>query len=344
MLERIVEHIRAEGPLRFDEYLELALYDPDDGFYATTGGAGRSRDFLTSVEVGPLFSAVLARAIDTWWEESGRPVPWTVVDAGAGSSALLPAVLTCEPDCAGAMRPVAVDRSAAQRNRHPAAVESLSALPEGPIDGVIVANELLDNLPWRLLENTAHGWSEVSVEVNPDGDLSEVLMSADDAIRRRAAELAPEARIGARVPIHDRAAAWLADALACVRRGRVIVLDYGSTTADLAGRPSSEWLRTYRGHEQGGDALDEPGSQDITIDVATDQLAAVRMPAEHRAQGQFLRAHGLDELVAEGRRAWSERAHLGDLEAVRARSRIGEGLALTDPTGLGAFRVLEWQL
>ena len=45
----------------------------------------------------------------------------------------------------------------------------------------------------------------------------------------------------------------------------------------------------------------------------------------------------------EGRRTWQERAHLGDLEAVRARSRITEAEALLDPTGLGAFQVLEWE-
>ena len=52
---------------------------------------------------------------------------------------------------------------------------------------------------------------------------------------------------------------------------------------------------------------------------------------------------GIEALVEEGRRTWSERAGVGDLAALRARSRAVEAEALTDPTGLGAFRVLEWQ-
>ncbi|MEL7207110.1 MAG: SAM-dependent methyltransferase, partial [Actinomycetota bacterium] len=64
LLGRLAEQIRSEGPLRFDEYLEVVLYDPDHGFYAGDAGAGRGRDFLTAPEVGPLFGAVLARAID----------------------------------------------------------------------------------------------------------------------------------------------------------------------------------------------------------------------------------------------------------------------------------------
>ena len=53
-------------------------------------------------------------------------------------------------------------------------------------------------------------------------------------------------------------------------------------------------------------------------------------------------AHGIEALVDEGRRTWQERAHLGDLEAVRGRSRVTEAEALLDLTGLGAFQVLEW--
>ena len=40
--------------------------------------------------------------------------------------------------------------------------------------------------------------------------------------------------------------------------------------------------------------------------------------------------------------AWQERAHIGDLEALRWRSRVGEADALVDPSGLGSFQVLEW--
>jgi SAM-dependent MidA family methyltransferase len=90
----VAERARRLGPLRFDEVLDLALYHHDLGFYATGSGAGRGgADFLTSPEVGPLFGAVLARALDSWWDGLGRPDPFVVVEAGAGSGALAAAVL-----------------------------------------------------------------------------------------------------------------------------------------------------------------------------------------------------------------------------------------------------------
>ena len=109
----------------------------------------------------------------------------------------------------------------------------------------------------------------------------------------------------------------------------------------MARRPWTDWVRTYRGHGRGRPPLADLGMQDVTCEVAVDQL---RPPDANRSQAEWLRAHGVDDLAAEARAAWEARAHIGDLEAVKARSRAGEANALTDPTGLGAFRVLEWQV
>jgi SAM-dependent MidA family methyltransferase len=226
----------------------------------------------------------------------------------------------------------------------------------------------LDNLPFALAERTEDGWHEVRVDIapgaeprgdEPDGAgsrgaevgarsgggtrLIERLVPLPDDRADAIAQLAPEAGPGARVPLQAAAQTWLREALALAGPGgRVAVIDYGATTAELAARPQAEWVRTYRGHARGGPPLDDLGGQDVTCEVATDQLALVRAPTLHTTQAEWLLTHGLDDLVAEGRRIWDERAHLGDLAALTARSRLREGEALTDPDGLGAFRVLEW--
>jgi SAM-dependent MidA family methyltransferase len=86
------------------------------------------------------------------------------------------------------------------------------------------------------------------------------------------------------------------------------------------------------------------GDQDITCEVAVDQLAGVRQPARDRSQAEFLAAHGIASLVDEARGTWHERAAIGDLAALAARSRVTEAAALVDESGLGAFRVLEWEV
>ncbi len=157
----------AGRPLRFDEFMRVALYG-DHGFYTSGGQAGRRGDFLTAPEVGPLFGAVLARWIDAEHGRLGRPADFTVVEVGAGPGTLARAVLLAAPQWAG--RYVAVEVSAAQRAKHPDGVTSLAEMPEDPFTGVVIANELLDNLPFRLAVYDG-GWREAMVEVGADGRL-----------------------------------------------------------------------------------------------------------------------------------------------------------------------------
>src|SRR5437660_4428163 len=96
--------------------MEAALYDPAGGCFARAGGAGRAgSDFITSVEVGSLFGALVARAVDGWWDGLGRPDPFLVVDAGAGRGQLARDVPRAGPRCAGAPRYGLVERSAGLR-------------------------------------------------------------------------------------------------------------------------------------------------------------------------------------------------------------------------------------
>jgi SAM-dependent MidA family methyltransferase len=119
-----------------------------------------------------------------------------------------------------------------------------------------------------------------------------------------------------------------------------MVFDYCTRqSTELISRPWREWLRTYRNNDRGEHYLRDPGSQDITAQVCVDQLPA---PSTIEFQHEFLRRFGLDDLVDEGRRAWSDAAARPDVAAIKMRSRVGEAEALTDPAGLGAFSALCW--
>jgi SAM-dependent MidA family methyltransferase len=366
----VAERVRRVGPIRFDEFMELVLYHPELGFYSQGRGAGRGADFLTSPAVGPLYGAVVARALDDWWVELGRPDPFTVIEAGAGDGRLARDVLAASPDCAPALRYLLVEQSSELRARQqrqlhieptllargPAEPDaedegtrpvpgigplaaSLGDLPAEPATGVVFANELLDNLPVRLLERAADGWLEVRVGEG----LTEILVPASRDVSGSADRFAPQAPVGGRVPIQERAAAWLRRSLTTLERGRVVVVDYADSTAAMAARDWTTWLRTYAAHGRGGPLLEAAGSRDITCEVAIDQLAAVASLSGDNSQADFLEAHGMDDLIRQARAAWRAGAS-ADLESLKARSRVTEASALSDPRGLGAFRVLEWEI
>jgi NADH dehydrogenase [ubiquinone] 1 alpha subcomplex assembly factor 7 len=362
---QLAQVIHREGPITFDRFMEVALYG-DGGFFASGHGAGRAgRDFVTSPEVGPLFGACVARALDRMWRALDEPDPFLVVEAGAGSGRLAREILRAEPDCLRALRYVLVERSATLRAEQrvrlalepadealgpfvrrahedqaipaPGAGPVFTALEELPAlaasDAVVLANELLDNLPFGIAEFDGERWLEVRVAKREGADgFEEVLVPTD-------ADLGYSVAPGTRVPIPRAMQEWWRACEGVVHRGFVLVVDYATTIDELASRP---WLRTYRSHSSGTDPLDAPGEQDITADVVLEQLdTASPFPCVGRdRQDAWLRALGIEELVAEGRRMWETGAARGDLDALAGRSRVGEAAALTDPGGLGAHRVV----
>ncbi len=369
----LVERIHRVGPIPFSTFVDAALYEPGYGFFATGGGAGRAgADFLTSPEVGPLFGHCVGLAINNYWHLMKEPDPFLVIEAGAGNGRLCRDVLRSVPDCAQALRYVLVERSAVLREEQHARIEiepveyalgpsepvgdgepveriagtgpivtALDALPATVFDGVVIANELLDNLAFDVVERTGRGWDEIRVGVDDEGKFLEVPIPVSDELGEWM--LGIDAPVGARLPVQRAIEAWLEAVAGPMRRGAIVLIDYAADIETMVGRGRG-WLRTYRAHGSGGDPLEAPGSQDITADVLLEPLrrAARRVGLTHAAettQADWLRELGIDALVAEGWATWEVGAARGDLEALAGLSRISEATALTDPTGLGAHTV-----
>ncbi|WP_419863471.1 SAM-dependent methyltransferase [Candidatus Poriferisodalis sp.] len=338
----------AHGTKRFDAFMDDALYGPV-GFYVRGGRpAARDGDFATSVELGSLFARCVASYLDQVWHELGRPDPFVIVEGGAGRGTLCCQVVAHAGDCRQAVQFVMVERVEQQRTEALKRVEALSTditvtaladLPASPLVGMVIANELLDNLPFRLLERSGTGWHEV--HVSPE-DSSEVLTPAPADAAAMADALAPDAALGARVPLQLKAAVWVRRALRLLERGRLLIFDYGvPRTAELPQRPQSEWLRTYRSQRRGHNPLHAPGTVDITCDVAFDQLPP---GATLSTQAEWLAAAGIESMTAQARARWQRGRSDPTAETLAARALLDEATALTDLDGIGAFWAAEWRV
>jgi len=350
--------------MSFAHFMDIALYDESIGFYATSGRAGRRGDFLTSPEVGPLFGALLARRLDEEWFALGSPETFVVVEFGAGPGTLARSIAYASPECGSALRYLMVERSTEQRALHASHLENWmgdldaagvdmfihgfgsgprfasSALAPYGIAGVVLANELLDNLAFDIVRHDGEGNFE-RLDVHHAEDGLEFVVARTEVPASLAPVLA-SAAVGEWMPLQEHAVQWVEAAIDRLERGVVIAIDYGASTAEIAARPEMGWLRTFVGQERGGHPLDAPGSCDITTDVAVDQLAIATRPTVATTQRQFLERMGIAQLVEEGRQIWTAKAVAPDVEALRGRSRVGEAEALLEPAGLGDFVVLEW--
>lgn len=326
----------AGGAISFEQYMSLALYGKG-GFYQDGGKAGRRGDFITSPEVGPLFAAVVARYLDNCWKELGCPDSFDVVEVGAGPGTLARGIFDAQPKCLSAMKYVAVEVSESQRAMHPNFVESAESFPDRSIQGVVLANELLDNLPFKLFVYDG-AWKEAFVALGNGGKFVEVLRSVDEV-----PEVLPKsAPLGSRAPIQVAASQWMLNVTQKLSSGKVLIFDYCSeSTSEIAVSPWREWLRTYKDHERGVHYLLDPGNQDITAQVMVDQIVVAVPELVVSKQSDWLQLWGVQDLVDEGAGYWEQHKSSPDRYAMKMLSRTNEVKMISDIAGLGAFLVLE---
>lgn len=354
VVESLREVLLEAESIPFSRFMEVALYDEAAGFFARGRGPSGRSDFVTSPETGSLFGLLVGRAIESLWQRQGSPEEFTVIEAGAGSGRLCREILRPESARRAAMKYVTVERSEALRQlqaetlRNLPDVEILAELPSAAKSGVIIANELLDNLVFDIAEFTSAGWVEVRVALNAEranGDSSPVFVEVLAPLDPARSSLIPDfpAQIGARLPIQVGAIDWIARAAECIENGWMVLIDYAGSAEDLASRGG--WLRTYRDHSRGDNPLLLPGEADITSDVVLESIRDALIAAGFRiesetTQAEWLRGLGIEAEVASGEEAWLAGAARGGLEALLGRSRATEAGILTDPLGLGGFTVV----
>jgi SAM-dependent MidA family methyltransferase len=346
LADKLRARIHADGPMPFEEFMAACLYDPDGGFFAT--GPLRSvkeGDFLTSPEVSPWFGRTLARFVELR-ASSFKLQELLVVDVGAGSGSLLSPML--EEIAVHSLRleahaveasPAARDALAPMAQVH----DSIDGLPER-FDGVVIANELADNLPVALVIRSGDKWVERWVGAT-ETEFGLVTADVRPQVAAWADAYAGTVPEGGMVEVQLAATQWLNAILARIDRGAVVVIDYGGTAEELEPRRTQGTLRTYQRHHLGPDPLTEPGATDVTVDVNFSALMATAEAAgasvEMHRQDDFLADLGLRDVVRDLRRRERELARGDDAMArLMVRSEATDAETLLHPRGLGDFRVL----
>ena len=286
-------------------YMELALYHPELGYYARAARrSGRTGDFFTSVDVGPLFGELLATQLAEMAEilhsQFGSQNSFDLVEAGAGNGRLSADILVAARARASgfydSIRLHLSEVSPRARAAHASTlgdhagrlVWSDAALP-GSFEGVLIANELLDALPVHQVVMREGGLREVYVSGRPAIGTEDLALTEGPVSTRALHEylerLGVELQPGWRVEINLRAVQWVREAARRLRRGFIIVIDYGHEARELySPTHAAGTLTTFSRHQSTGPEspgvpawLQSPGNQDITAHV---DFTSVRAAAE----------------------------------------------------------------
>jgi len=295
---RVRDRIIQSGPISIAEYMEIALGDPDHGYYRTRDPLGAAGDFVTAPEISQVFGELIGLWCATMWQAVGAPDDVRLVELGPGRGTLMAdAIRAAErvPNFLAAADIHLIETSPTLRVRqhdvlealHPTWHEHFAEISDGPC--VVIANEFFDALPVEQFVRTSSGWRRRSIGIDDAaGDLCFVLTDGGrsipvpfhDAPLGVPCELRPDAEI-------------LVDEIArrITREGcAALIIDYGHAV-----RAPGETLQAIRQHRFDG-VLTQPGLADLTAHVDFAAVAEAARAAGADAHGPVAQGVFLDRL------------------------------------------------
>jgi SAM-dependent MidA family methyltransferase len=359
LVETICDRITTSTQQRitFADYMELVLYDPQFGYYASNADCiGKSGDFITSPHLAPDFGELLAIQIKQLWEILGSPDRFSIVEMGAGQGLLAAQILEYlqreHPEFFGALEYLIIETAPAmtiaqqQRlNILPVRWCEWSEIDDRSIVGCFISNELIDALPVHQVIVEDGRLQEVYVTV--DRDLKTFAELVDELSTDRLNQywqlnqinlLSDKYSDGYRTEVNLAALDWLKTVEQKLDLGYIISIDYGYS-ADRYYNPirSQGTLQCYYEHYHHNDPYINIGNQDLTAHV---DFTAIQKQGEllnletigFTKQGMFLMALGLGDRIS------TISSSGGDIQTILTlRQNLHQ---LIDPMGVGKFGIL----
>ncbi len=316
--KEIVNLINKRGKITFADFMELALYHPEHGYY-TSGKEkiGKKGDYYTSSDVHPVFGELIARQLEQMWRLMGKG--WfTVVEMGAGKGRFCYDIINFIkkkfPEFFEEVDYKIVEISQNLIERQSSTLKGLedkvsweSLSEDGfsfePVIGSFLSNEFVDSLPVHQVVVENNCLKEIYVTIKDDKFCEVIDDLSDLALEDYFAKSKISLKEGQRVEVNLRALDWVKNISRYLKRGFVITIDYGYLAEDLYSEQRHRGtLMCYYEHITSENPYERVGSQDITSHVNFSSL----MEAGNRCglnttgftrQSKFLIALGiLDEM------------------------------------------------
>jgi SAM-dependent MidA family methyltransferase len=289
LVEIIRNEIGANGPISFARFMELALYYPKRGYYASgRANIGRRGDFFTNVSVGSLFGRLLAAQFAEIWDKLGRPGDFKIVEQGAHDGVFaadaLSALRRSAADCFAAtsycmIEPFPIWRERQQKNlrEFAAKISWVASVDEiAPFVGIHFSNELFDSLPVHLIvsggvANGATVWHEKFVTVAADN-----FAFATGNVGRSDLQLDHLGFFpaGFETEVNVAAPKLMSEIAAKLSRGVILTIDYGFSRTEFYSLQRSQGSLQVRANQKKlSSPFQQIGLADISLHVEWTSLA-----------------------------------------------------------------------
>lgn len=315
----IRRRIRERGRITFAEFMDLALYHPQHGYYRTNRQKiGPRGDFLTSPETHPVFGALVALQLEQMWRILGNPPVFTIVEMGGGTGALCQSILEYSqksmPKFYEAVRYVVVERQGrddeAQEGdgQPPFPVQAehsdkVRCVPE-PLStrvvGCFLSNELVDAFPVHAVTFADGQLREVFVGLSGDGFVEETGDPSTSELVAYFHRLGLWPSDGYRAEVNLEALGWMERVARALDRGFVLTIDYGFPAEELySDKRRAGTLMCYYRHTYGHNPFIRVGAQDMTTHVDFTSLIHAGLRHGLRFTGLISQADFLSNLGLE---------------------------------------------
>ncbi len=302
--------IQNQSPIGFDEFMDLALYYPQLGYYRSgLEKFGEKGDFITAPETSDLFGFCLAKQCAQVLKADD-----SILEFGAGSGVLATQILfelgrlNCLPKYY-----YILELSAELRHRQeqtivkvlPELLECVVWLDQLPEDfkGVVIANEVLDAMPTKRVIQKNDNFHELRVGID-NGQLD--WQVSDDIFAFEKVKLPEVVSEGYITEVNLQAMAWIESLYGTLDSALVLLIDYGMHRDEyFHSQRVDGTLRCYHQHKASDDPFVNIGEQDITTsvnfsDIADQAITSGFKISGYATQALFLIALGIDEyLLAE---------------------------------------------
>lgn len=285
----IKDLISSKGKITFEEFVDLALYHEDTGYYnSCKPKIGVEGDFYTSPDVHPFMGRVLAVMLYEMWGLLDR-CDFTIVEMGAGKGRMALDILNeinaVYPDFYSKVSYLIIEKSKTFKVEqqdllvdHAGTVKWADSLKDSDgvdkIAGCVLSNELIDAFPFHRVCMVGNELKEIYVACDNGGFVEEIhgLSTPDllDYVKRLKLEL-PD---GYKTEINLEAMRWIKDVSTFLDRGFIITIDYGHPAYSYydPARHKGTFL-CYHNHTTNENPFERIGEQDITAHVDFTSLA-----------------------------------------------------------------------